>query len=352
MTNNALPELKANPTVAYVIPVLNGAAYIAEAVASVLAQDYEGTQKVAVAVGPSHDGTEEIVQGLAAEDSRVLFVENPAGNTPSGLNRAIESVDADVIIRVDGHSVLSKGYTRIAIETLRQTGAADVGGIMDAQGTNPIQRAVAAAYKSPFGLGNAPYHTGAQAGPADSAYLGVFRREIFDIVGLYDESMIRAQDWELCKRIREAGYAVWFDPQLRVRYYPRDNFGALARQTFASGVWRGELGRRGPGGARIKHYAPPAGLIAFGAGVLGLLIRPFTSKGSKARKATTVAAIAPIGYGIGILGAAWHAGRELPLKEKGLLARVLPTMHGTWAAGFIRGRILGAGDVKDTSRVK
>ena len=352
MTKNALPQLKANPTVAYVIPVLNGAAYIAEAIASVLDQEYEGSQKVAVAVGPSNDGTERIVQRIAAEDSRVLFVENPAGNTPSGLNRAIEAVDADVIIRVDGHSVLSPGYTRIAIEALKETGAADVGGIMDAQGTNPIQRAVAAAYKSPFGLGNAPYHTGAQAGPADSAYLGVFRREIFEIVGLYDETMIRAQDWELCKRIREAGHTVWFDPRLRVRYYPRDNFGALARQTFASGVWRGELGRRGPGGARLKHYAPPAALIGFGAGIIGLMIRPFTSKGSALRKASTAAAIAPIGYALGILGAAWHAGRELPLKEKGLLARVLPTMHGTWAAGFIRGRIMGAGDVKDTSRVK
>ena len=52
--------------VSYVMPVLNEAGYVESAIRSVLDQDYSGPVEVVLALGPSHDGTREIVEKMAA----------------------------------------------------------------------------------------------------------------------------------------------------------------------------------------------------------------------------------------------------------------------------------------------
>ena len=47
---------------------------------------------------------------------------------------------------------------------------------------------------SPAGVGSARFHTGGRAGPADSVYLGVYRRAALERVGGYDEGYLRAED--------------------------------------------------------------------------------------------------------------------------------------------------------------
>src|SRR5947199_106241 len=101
-------------------------------------------------------------------------------------------------------------------------------------GTDAIafEVAVGRAMTSRFGVGNAAFHVGGTEGPADTVYLGVFRREALDRVGGYDESFVRAQDWEMNYRLRQTGGTVWFTPSLRVAYRPRHSAGALWSQYF------------------------------------------------------------------------------------------------------------------------
>ena len=112
---------------------------------------------------------------------------------------------------------------------MQETGADNVGGIMAAEGVTPFEQAVAWAMTSPAGVGSARFHTGGRAGPADSVYLGVYRRAALEQVGGYDESYLRAEDWEMNHRIRQAGGLIWFQPGLRVTYRPRATAGR-ARQ--------------------------------------------------------------------------------------------------------------------------
>src|SRR3954447_417605 len=100
---------------------------------------------------------------------------------------------------------------------MRETGADNVGGIMAAEGTTPFEQAVARAMTSRLGVGNASFHTGGEAGPADTVYLGVFRRSALERVGGYDETFLRAQDWEMNLRIRRTGGVGWVHAKLRVR---------------------------------------------------------------------------------------------------------------------------------------
>lgn len=335
------------------MPVLNEEDYLREAVSSILNQSYEGPKEIILALGPSDDNTVEVAEKLAAEDSRVKLVHNPLGRTPIALNLAIKASSNPVVIRVDAHSELAPGYTSRGVETLFRVGAHDVGGLMDAQGKNPLQRSIAAAYHSPWGLGGAAYHSGAPEGPAESAYLGIFRREVFDEVGYYDESLWRAQDWELCLRIRQAGHKVWFDPNLSTAYFPRDTYKALAAQSYASGVWRGEIARRYPDGKSIRHDLPPLMVLGTSLGVAAWIIEPLASDQlpNVGRILLNVLKVAPVAY-VGMIVYATARSKAGSMKEKLLMFPVFPTIHFPWAIGFVKGRLRGARGTLDKGRVR
>lgn len=215
-----------SPAVSVIMPVLNEERHLRNSVRHILEQEYDGEMEVVIALGPSTDRTDEIAAELVTETAdsaraRVQTVPNPTGRTPAALNAAIKASKHPVVVRVDGHGMLSPNYIATAVRLLEETGAQNVGGIMHAEGENDWERAVAAAMTSKIGVGNAAFHTGGEAGPAETVYLGVFRRAALEQQGGYNEEFIRAQDWELNFRIREAGGQIWFSPELRVQYRPR-----------------------------------------------------------------------------------------------------------------------------------
>ena len=203
------------PDVSIIMTVVNEERHLADAVEALLQQDYPGSFEIVVAVGPSHDRTREVAEEVAARHLHVHVVDNPSGRTPSGLNAAIARSTGTVVVRIDGHAMVPVDYVRVGVETLRTTGADNVGGIMAAEGTTPFECAVARAMTSPFGVGGASFHIGGSAGPALTVYLGCFQRAALERVGGYDDTMIRAQDWEMNLRIRDTGGVVWFTPEMR-----------------------------------------------------------------------------------------------------------------------------------------
>jgi succinoglycan biosynthesis protein ExoA len=311
------------PPVAVVMVVRDEARHLEEAVTSILAQDYPGGLTVAVAVGPSKDGTEEVAAGIAARDPRVVVVANPTGRTPAGLNAAVAATTEPVIVRVDGHAVLPAGYVRRAVEILQETGAVNTGGVMAAEGTTSFERAVAAAMSSPFGVGGGRFHYGGEPGPADTVYLGVFRREALEAVGGYDERFTRAQDWELNHRLRGAGGLVWFAPELRVTYRPRATLGALARQYRDYGRWRRAVMRRHGDSVRWHYLVPPVTVLGLLAGLALLLV------------GEPVGWLAPGAYAAANLAASAYVGRRLALRDALQLPLVFATMHLCWGVGFL-----------------
>jgi succinoglycan biosynthesis protein ExoA len=333
------------------MPVLNERKYVEDAVRTILTQEYSGSQELVLALGPSSDGTTELVESLAKNDPRIKYVHNPGTDIPVGLNLAIASTRQPIVVRVDAHSELAAGYTQRAVADLDRTGAANVGGVMVANGKTPFQLAVARAYNSKFGLGGARYHSGGKEGEAESAYLGVFRREILDEVGGYDETLRRGEDWELNYRIRTAGHKVWFDPELKVTYWPRENWRKLSRQFFTTGVWRGALFRRLPRHTPLRFFAPPLLVLAFIASIVGgsLQIAGVIHWGKLsylflAVHTGLVAYILLLIY----LGLIYENGKSW--RDRWLFILVLPTMHLCWGAGFLRGAIFGGGNIMDTSR--
>jgi glycosyltransferase involved in cell wall biosynthesis len=311
------------PAVAVVMVVRNEALHLREAVGAVLEQEYPGDVRVAVAVGPSKDGTEEVAADLAAEDPRITVVPNPSGRTPNGLNAAVAATDEPVVVRVDGHAVLPPGYIRRGVELLQATGAVNVGGVMGADGTTPFERTVAACMSSPFGVGGGRFHYGGQEGPADTVYLGIFRRSALEAAGGYDEHFTRAQDWELNHRLRARGGLVWFAPELRVTYRPRPSLGALAHQYRDYGRWRRVVMRRHRDSVRWHYLVPPVTVLGLVLGVALVLV------------GQPVGWLAPAAYVTANLVATAVIGRRLSLGEALRVPAVLATMHLCWGWGFL-----------------
>jgi succinoglycan biosynthesis protein ExoA len=339
MTTNT--PANALPAVSYVMPVLNEVTHVEAAIDSLLFQDYAGEFEVIVALGPSIDGTTELVERLSQVDSRVRVLENPTGSTPSGLNVAIQASKNPIVVRVDAHSVLPTNYTRIAVETMLRTGAANVGGIMDAEGTTPFETAVAAAYGSKAGLGGGAHHVGGHEGPAETVYLGVFQRAWLLRVGLFDENFRRGQDWELNRRLREAGGEVWFTPKLTVIYRPRPDIESLARQFFSTGLWRGDLARRFFSSNSLKYFAPPVVVLAV---VFGLLLGCLGFFGLVASAGASVLSavffgcfVFPVLYGLFVVVSAVSVGARHGTRPGAWFLLVLPCIHFAWGTGFILG---------------
>jgi glycosyltransferase involved in cell wall biosynthesis len=310
-----------SPPVSIILTVLNEGNYLKQAIAAALNSDYVGELEVVIAVGPSTDNTWEIANDIAAVDSRVRVIENPSGKTPSGLNAALRNSKHEIVVRIDGHSEIDGDYITKAVQTLQQTGAVNVGGLMAAEGITNFEKAVARAMRSPIGVGGAKFHTGGQAGEADTVYLGVFRRSALDEVGGYDESFIRAQDWEMNYRLRSKGGLIWFNPELKVTYRPRNSIRKLAKQYFEYGRWRRVVSRTHKGTINYRYLAPPINLVAnLFSVVFGLLISPWFFIPS-------LIYISAILFASMVIGKSWSERIRLPI--------VLITMHFSWGFGFI-----------------
>ena len=332
--------------VSYVMPIFNEYNYVEAAVSSVLAQEYDGPVEIILALAPSSDGTDEVVARLATADDRIRVVLNPKRHIPVGVNLGIAEARYPVVIRIDAHTELPEGYTARGVAELERSGAANLGGIMSAVGKSGFQSAVAKAYNSALGLGGASYHEhAAEPGPAESAYLGIMRRDAIRSIGGFDESVLRGEDWEMNFRLREAGHVVWLDPRLKVRYWPRDNWRNLAKQFYSTGVWRAEIIRRHKGRNPLRFFAPPLLVVNLAVAVLVALLQ---GVGLVWGPLSVALYAGPAAYVLVLLFAA--ATTSGSLLDRLRFVVVLATMHLCWGAGFLRGALRGGKGSLDRSR--
>ncbi len=326
------------PPVSIVMPVRDEEKYLASSVDGILAQGYPGEMEVILVVAPSSDDTQRIAEAIAAADDRVKVVPNPWSTTPRALNIGVAAARFDIIVRVDAHGELGPEYIATAVELLERTGAANVGGVMDARGKTPFERAVAVAYTSRLGLGSSSFHLGdSPEGPADTVFLGVFRKADLIAVNGFDASFDRAQDWELNYRLRQSGRQVWFSPRLKVTYRPRSTVGELARQFFRTGQWRREVMRRHHDSVSLRYLAAPSTvlgcLLGTAAGTLGVVRM---AQGRRGRSMILGWAL-PLGYLSAMVVGSASMRRPMPRQVRQRLPLVLMIMHICWGAGFLWG---------------
>jgi succinoglycan biosynthesis protein ExoA len=298
-------------------------------VQSALDQDYPSDRlEIIVVVADDGDDTGRILERVAASDTRVRAVPNPSGRTPTAMNIGIRAARGDVVVRVDAHGTVERGYVAAGVEALERTQAAAVGGVAEFVSSRDarIAEAIAIAMGSKLGAGTAAFRTADAETEADTIMWGVYPRELFERVGYFDEELIRNQDDELCHRIRLHGGKLVITPAMRFQHAARGTLGGLWRQYYEWGSFRvATLAKHGRPGAP-RQMIPVAIVVALGTGTLTLVATRGRSRLGWLLTGSYAAAVA-------VAGTITAAERRRP----GLSAHVaaaIATMQTAYGCGF------------------
>jgi glycosyltransferase involved in cell wall biosynthesis len=287
-----------------------------------------GGFEILVVDGMSDDGTREILDQLASEDSRVRVIENPKRITPYAMNAGIHAARGRFIAIMGAHNRYAPDYLLESVKLLEETGVDNVGGAMICDSHTLLQQAIALAHHSRFAVGWARWHDPGYEGPADTVFGGVYRREVFDRIGLFDEGLLRNQDDELNLRLTRAGGRIWQSPRIRSWYEPRRSLAALFRQYLQYGYWKVHVIRKHRRPASIRHLVPGAFVLLLGfLGLMGLWWS------SAAIAAAGLLAVYILACSFAAVASLQKAGwRVVPL-----LVPVFVCYHFGYGLGFLRG---------------
>lgn len=253
-------DIEVYPFVSVVMPVRNEARTIALSVNSVLHQTYPSSRfEIIVADGLSDDNTLEII-GQLPEANRIKLLVNHKRIQSAGMNRGIGASRGEIIVRVDGHTVISPDYVCQCVKEL-MSGNIAVGGSIYPVFHSRMGQGIALASRSFFAIPSA-FRTSAIRRYVDTVYMGAWRREVFERVGDFDETFSSNEDYEMNYRIRAAGGKILFSPVLCSSYYGQESLRGLAFQHFRYGKSKPKTLLKHPASVQSRHLAAPA-LVAF-----------------------------------------------------------------------------------------
>jgi len=228
------------PLISIVIPCKNEEAYIENCVNSIFLGNYPAKQlEVFVCDGKSTDKTLEILEQLAPKFKGLHVLVNEKETTPFALNLGIKKANGNYIMILGAHAVLDDNYFVAAMEEINANEQIDaIGGVLNNVDESSTSKAISKAMSSPMGVGTAHFRTGASSGFVDTVAFGLYKKEIFEKIGLFDEALTRNQDDEFNYRVSKAGFKMYLSKKLKLKYFVRGTFKKLANQFYQYGYWK------------------------------------------------------------------------------------------------------------------
>jgi succinoglycan biosynthesis protein ExoA len=325
------------PFVSVIVPVRNGASHIEGCLLSLARQQYPlNAFEILIVDGASDDDTPEKVRAFLHSWSgslpQIRILNNPQKHRGPAMNVGIRESVGEIILRVDVRNEVGDLHIAQSVEALKRTGARNVGGVIEPLWKTLTQRAVGIAMSHPCGIGNTPFRRG-KGGFCNSAYLGCYPREIFDTIGLFDEtSPLISEETDLNQRIKAAGGTIYTDATIRIGYYPRESFSALWRLYHRYGGARAMLFLKHGTLTSPRQFLPLAFIISS----VVLLVASIWFPTARIFLAIEIGAYGAF-VGIGAL----HAGlKHSCVSLLPRIATAMAIMHSAWALGFFRVLIL------------
>lgn len=318
----------ARPFVSIVIPTRNEARHIGECLDAILAGSYPPHRlEIIIADAGSTDATRDIIAGYQARDARIRLVENPGRSAGAGLNAAIAHARGDIILRVDGHTLVAPDYVERCVERLAgDEGLGNVGGPQNPIGEGLFGEAIALALRSPFSMGGSPFRYTVQPRYLDTVYLGAFRRPVLERLGGFDPRLPANEDYELNYRLRRAGFRILCDPAIRSKTYTRRDVLGLARQYLRYGYGKACVLAKHPRSIAGRQLLALLLMVAYlGSAGLALAGHPVPLLG------ITMAYLA------GNVGASAAAGMGRAGRPGWLIPLVFLIMHVCWGLSLMAG---------------
>jgi glycosyltransferase involved in cell wall biosynthesis len=198
-------------TVSVIMPVKNGEKFIVDALRSIQQQSSPISQIFVVNDG-SEDTTRELVSKVAIQDNRVLLLDGPCKGPGPARNVGLRQATGDIIAFLDCDDMWPSGKLEMQLDRLRKEPKVRmVSGFVkyfDLQVEDGLEPAKEARTEEIFHV-----HLGAS----------IYRKDVFDEVGIFDETFLYSEDVDLMLRIREADIPFTIMNEITLYYRRHDN---------------------------------------------------------------------------------------------------------------------------------
>lgn len=238
--------------------------YIKLSLQSILNQDFPDNQyEILIIDGESDDRTIDVARQVIEEYRtshetcpKVQYLQNERRILAAGWNLGIRHSKGEYVFRIDAHSKIPSDYIRKCVNTITNHEAVCVGGKIESNSLLEKNDIITKVLSSPFGVGNSSFRVSDTEGYADTAVYGLYKKQIFDEVGYFDESLVRNQDIELHARIRNSGGKFYFNPEIKSVYYTRNTVKKMLKQAFQNGEWNPIVSKKTKGTLSLRHMIP------------------------------------------------------------------------------------------------
>jgi len=222
--------------ISVLIPVRNEELFLESLLKSVtgfIIPDYSEIE-VWIIDGMSSDKSLDIVRKFQKKFKFIKIFENSGVFQAHGLNSVLGSLECEWVLRLDAHTNYPSDYLLKCYQTAKLRKSDNCGGVINTYpGNNSYSASIVQAITThKFGVGNSGFRTNLSEGLVDTVPFGFFKKEVFKKIGVFDERLIRAQDYEFNKRITQAGGAIWINPNIVANYYNQSSMGAFLKKQF------------------------------------------------------------------------------------------------------------------------
>lgn len=262
--------------ISFIIVAYNAASRMGALLDDLLAQTIAHEQIEALLVdSASTDATRQLMLDFArSAPFTVKVLDNPKRWLASGINVALRAATGDAIIRLDAHARMPADFLEKNLRILEQ-GEDIVGGcVAGGKPNTPWENVLRTVDTSRFCGGAAPFRNGGEARYVDTLAYALYRREVYDTVGFYDERLRRTEDNDMHYRMHTAGYKFYFSPEITSFHAARSTLRGQLHQKWGNGYWVGRTMRIQPRCFAPRHLIPAAFVLSLLFGALLCLVSP------------------------------------------------------------------------------
>jgi len=205
----------------------------------------------------------------------VVLLKNPKVILSAGMNVGIKAARGECILKVDCHSHITDNFIENNVKIIEE-GEDVCGGPRPniIENADNFSKTLLLVEENMFGSGIADYRKKTTKKYVSSVFQGMYRKAIFDKIGLLDEKVGRVEDNELHYRIRKNGYKIRYSNDILSYQYTRPTLKRMLKQKYSNGYWIGKVSHVYPKAFSIFHLVPLAFVLAI---IFSLCMIPITS---------------------------------------------------------------------------
>jgi len=216
------------PSVTILIPIKNVAKYIKECLDALMNQNYPREKyEIWLLDNNSNDGTLEIVANYPKD--RVKVIQTGIDSPPIKYNKILPLIKSEVIGLVDGDANVDKEWLIKVVEPLDDTKVAGACGIILTANKNKLIPRIIG-----YDLQDRYERMPKEIKRAATMHI-VYRKNIIEEIGGFNEKLKTGYDAEIGHRINNAGYKIIFVPEAKVWHNHRETLWAFFKQQYEYG---------------------------------------------------------------------------------------------------------------------